>query len=245
MRKLLYLLPLAGLLGALAYNYFAGGDTGRALLARAIEAHGGEARFDRTRTGFTRGKGKEVVPHDVPFTWEESFQLPHRLKSVIRKPWLGSQTHLYADGKHWVFREKQEMGVTNLEEAGENIESMPDILGRLVTAWRLKGEIKPLEDTVVRGRRAAGIELNTPGHPRLQLYFDKQTYRLVKMTKEKALPDKGTVVVELYCGDYKDVDGVAVPGTISVYQDGQPYIELTVNEVKFVDKLDDSHFARP
>jgi len=245
MRKLLYLIPLALLLGLLGYNYFAGGDSGRALLARAIEAHGGESRFDRTRTGFTKGKGNELVPHDMPFTWEETFQLPHRLKSVIRKQWLGSQTHIYADGKHRVFREKEEMSVIDLEEAGENIESMPDILGRLVTAWRLKGQVTPLADTVVRGRQAAGIEIDTPGHPRLQLYFDKQTYRLVKMTKEKALPDKGTVLVELYCSAYKDVDGVAVPGSISVYQDGRPFIELTIHEVKFVEKIDDSHFARP
>jgi hypothetical protein len=247
MRKLLLLIPLAGILLVVIYQLLAGGDAGRELLAKAVEAHGGEARYEKSRTGVAKGIGKESRAHDLPFSWEENFQLPGRLKSSIRKDFGGptTLTHLYADGKHRIFQDKKEVNVTSLEEEGENIESMPDILGRLVLAMRRKTTITPVEDIMVRSRPAAGIEIDAGDQRKLRLYFDKQTHFLVKMTKEKKDPHAGSVEVELFCTDYKDVDGIAVPGKIAIYQDGKMQVEMTVIDVKFLKSLDDSVFAGP
>src|SRR5438874_1306534 len=63
-----------------------GADEARAILDRAIEAHGGEDRIARTTVGHVVARGKFALP-DFPecdVTWEETFDLPGRYRRVIQ-----------------------------------------------------------------------------------------------------------------------------------------------------------------
>lgn len=246
MRKLLLLIPLAGILLAALYHFLSRTDAGRELLAQAVEAHGGEAGYQRTRIGTVKGVGLQSLAHDVPFTWEETFHLPDRLKRVLRMPTHQTAlTQLAANGKYRVFDGPQEVSSTPLEEVNDLVESTPDILGRLVMAMRRKTEITLIDEIEVQGRPAAGIEVDQGAAGKVQLYFDRQSHRVVKMTRHQKLPEAGTVWVELFPWEYQVVDGVAIPYKMRIYREGQLSFDMTVKEVKFVERLDDSVFAGP
>src|SRR5262249_22162698 len=76
-------------------------------------------------------------------------------------------------------------------------------------------------------------------------YFDKATGLLAKMER-RALADAQKEVTEESCySDYKDVDGVKVPMKIVVRHDGEQFLEMEVTEYGFLERIDDSAFARP
>ena len=76
-----------------------------------------------------------------------------------------------------------------------------------------------------------------------KMYFDAGTGLLVRHDQETKTPDgKGTVV--MYFDDYKPVDGVPEPFTLS-YTSPQLNWTMKLAEVKHNDPIDDAKFAKP
>ena len=74
------------------------------------------------------------------------------------------------------------------------------------------------------------------------LYLDPETYLIYK-TKGLTLNQMGVEVEqETFLSDYKEVEGVMVPHTITSYQDGEEFITITLTEVSFNTGLEDSFF---
>ncbi|MFC2156928.1 outer membrane lipoprotein carrier protein LolA [Acidobacteriota bacterium] len=74
------------------------------------------------------------------------------------------------------------------------------------------------------------------------LYIDPGTY-LVYKTKETALNQMGVEVeAESFMSDYKDFQGTKVPYTITVYQDGEEFIIITLSTMKYNTGLEDTLF---
>jgi zinc protease len=76
-----------------------------------------------------------------------------------------------------------------------------------------------------------------------RMYFDTATNLLVRSDQEVKTPDgKGTAVI--YLQDYKAVDGVQEPFTIT-YSSPQINWNMKLAEVKHNDPIDDAKFAKP
>ena len=74
------------------------------------------------------------------------------------------------------------------------------------------------------------------------LYLDPETYLIYK-TKGLALNQMEVEVEqETFLSDYKEVEGVMFPHTITSYQDGEEFITITITEVSFNTGLEDSFF---
>jgi outer membrane lipoprotein-sorting protein len=74
------------------------------------------------------------------------------------------------------------------------------------------------------------------------LLLDKDTYLPYK-TRTKALNQMGVEVQsETTLSDYKTVEGVPVPHSITIYQDGQEFMKMTVTKVTYNSGLEDSFF---
>ncbi len=79
------------------------------------------------------------------------------------------------------------------------------------------------------------------GH-KTSLYIDVKTYLIFKT--KSIVPNRmgGEVESESYRSDYKSVNGVKTPRSISVYNGGQEYFKMVISEVKHNTGLDDSLF---
>jgi outer membrane lipoprotein-sorting protein len=75
------------------------------------------------------------------------------------------------------------------------------------------------------------------------LYVDAESYLLI-MVKAVDLNQTGAEVVsETYYSDYREVEGVSTPYKISVFQDGQESMQVTITDVVFNGGLGDSTFT--
>ena len=73
-------------------------------------------------------------------------------------------------------------------------------------------------------------------------YLDPETYLIYK-TKAMEMNQMGVEVEsESFLSDYKKVEGVMVPHTITIYQDGEEYMVFTITEISFNSGLEDSFF---
>jgi len=75
------------------------------------------------------------------------------------------------------------------------------------------------------------------------LYIDSQTYLTYK-TKATTVNQMGVeVLAETILSDYKEVEGMMVPHTLTIFQDGQEFMTMTITEAKFNTGLEDSLFT--
>jgi len=75
------------------------------------------------------------------------------------------------------------------------------------------------------------------------LYIDSQTYLTYK-TKATTVNQMGVeVLAETILSDYKEVEGMMVPHTLIIFQDGQEFMIMTITEAKFNTGLEDSLFT--
>jgi len=74
------------------------------------------------------------------------------------------------------------------------------------------------------------------------IYLDPETY-LVYKTKGFTLNQMSVEVEqESILSDYKEVEGMMIPHTITTYQDGEEFMTITLTEVSFNTGLEDSFF---
>ena len=79
-----------------------------------------------------------------------------------------------------------------------------------------------------------------------KLFFDKKTGLLTKVERKGLAPSMGEpmeVTEETVMSDYKKVDGMMVPMTVTVNHDGKKFMSMTVTEVKLMEKADAEAFA--
>jgi nitrogen fixation/metabolism regulation signal transduction histidine kinase len=81
-----------------------------------------------------------------------------------------------------------------------------------------------------------------PDDFRVTLYIDPATYLTYK-TKSKTLNQmEAEVDTESILSDYKKVEGIMTPYSITVFQDGQEYIKMAITEISYNSNLEDSLF---
>ena len=74
------------------------------------------------------------------------------------------------------------------------------------------------------------------------IYLDPETY-LVYKTKALTLNQMSVEVEqESVLSEYKEVEGMMIPHTITTYQDGEEFMTITLTEVSFNTGLEDSFF---
>lgn len=221
----------------------------RALIARAITAHGGEANLTRFRAAQEKTKGAFFpTGREAPFTQELSVQLPDRLRNVLRVEVENRKLtiiqildrdkgYLSSDGDTQQMSEDQ---VAEFKEALHlsRVTELVDLLKDKTLTLAAE------KDSVVDGRPAQVVKVAAQQHRDILLFIDKASGLLVK--SERSVREEGkTFNQEEFYTDFRDVDGVKRPGKMLVQRDGKRYANITVLEHKGVNKFDDDVFAKP
>jgi hypothetical protein len=249
MRSLLLPSLAAGLLFFLPVGARAQDET-KAIIDKAIKAHGGAEKLTKERAAQTKSKGTlSVAGMDLPFT-EETFVHSGRLKSVLQLE-AGGQTFnvitVFNGEKAWV---KDPTGNT-MELDGKLLEETKEAvylvrLARFVFLKDKAVELAPLGEVKVNGKPAVGVKVSSKGHRDVNLFFDKESGLLAKIERQALDQMTGNdVTEERIITEYQEVDGVKVPKKALVNRDSKKFVDVEILEVKSLDKFDDSEFAKP
>jgi hypothetical protein len=227
-------------------------DTVTAVLDKAIKAHGGADKLTPKAALRTKSKGTIELGGGLPYTEEVTIQNPDQLKSVVTVEVMGQSvpiTTILNRDKGWINAQGQ---TKDMDEKllGEMKESLYGMQVARFTALKenkdKKFDVSLVGDDKVDGHDAVGIRVASKGHKDINLYFDKKTGLLTKMTRMALDPMTGQdVAEERIIQEYQDIDGLKVAKKAVVNRDGKKFVEAEILEVKSLEKLDDSEFAKP
>jgi hypothetical protein len=250
MRKFLLLAGAACCAAALGAPARAEDET-RAIVEKAVKAHGGADKLARLEKAAVQStaKGKVHQAGGIDITMEMSVQ-GGKSRQVIegevanvkfRQVVLfdGQRLRIYVNGKEYKLDDKK-MNKEVREQA--NAEK---IVGLVFV--RKKGyTLSPLGEVRVNGKPALGVRVSSEGHRDVNLFFDKEKGLLVKTeTRTIDFLSGEERTQEKVLADYKERDGFLQPSRVTVLQDGKELLSLEIEEVKVVDRFDDDTFTRP
>jgi len=252
MRRLL-ILPLAfGILLGFAPRLRAQ-DEARAIVDKAVKAMGGEEKLAKLRDmgATSKGKGTLHLLGGIPFTMENAVQFPDKLKIVMDLSVNGmdiTTIQVFNGEKFWLNVNGQSLD--NLFDDKTLAEVKEQLYQeRLVGLAFLKDknvELSPLGEVQLDGKPVVGVKIASKGHRDVNLWFDKETGLLTKIENRVVdIQTKEEKSQEKILSDYKDVDGYLRPSKVVINQDGKKFMDVEITDVKLVDKLEDSTFAKP
>lgn len=123
-------------------------------------------------------------------------------------------------------------------EQAEMIKDQSDFDGPLLD-YKAKGTAVELVGVeTVDGAKVFHLRVSRKTLPPQDLYLDGTTYLETKLVTN--VPGSG--VMELVFGDYRTVDGMAVPFSVKTIAGGMTVSELKLDRIEFNVKLDDAIF---
>jgi hypothetical protein len=255
MRRAYGLLYVVVLLGQIGPVRAGGPPSPEQTIDRALQAHGGLDLLSKLRAVTMKGKGTFfAVGPALPYTGEWAFQGPDRWRFDVAMTVKGKVNKLsqaVAGATGW--RKYGDMEPNDLSR-GE----LEEIRAEMYAAW--VATLAPLKDKAfkltalgeiaVEGRPTHAFMVEKQGRRPVTLSFDKKTHLLVKSAcqipendpKEKKARE---INQELYYHDYRTVAGVRLAGRVVAHRDGKRFAENEYTEIRLLERLDDSTFARP
>jgi hypothetical protein len=225
-------------------------DESKAILEKAIKAHGGAEKLNKLRAVQAKSKGNIQLLGGLDFTQEMTTSFDGKFKEVMNLEINGKKANvvtLYNGQKgsltlNGMDQELPEKVLEELKEASYAIKAarlVPLLTDPMYTLSAL-GEVK------VNDKPAVGVKVSSKGHRDISLYFDKDTGLLAK-TESRKLDGQTMQEVdeERIVTEYQDVDGQKAAKKLVVNHDGKKFMELEVSDIKFLDKVDDSEFQKP
>jgi hypothetical protein len=245
---------LAVLLGAGGRLWSGDESAARAVIAKAIEALGGEGKIGKFNAVVMKGTGKFYGMGDegVPFTGEWDAQGADQMRIRLEGKAMDQTfvlTKVVNGDKGWTKLNKDKASPMPRDVLAEEKEQMYGTWVATLTPLKAKGfKLSSLADTKVEGRPAAGVRVSHAGRRDVSLYFDKKTYLLLKSAMTVKNVEDGSnkeMLQEIYYGGYKEFGGAQYPTKMSMRRDGKRYVEGELTEVRPAAKLDAKVFAEP
>lgn len=213
---------LATLLLLLSVSPARSGEAPEAIIARAVEALGGEANLTRARAVQAKMKGtiydpgmKDSFPRGVTFTGELSSQLPSQQKISMDID-LGGQHLLLVqvlNGRKAWTRDNENCQEENEANRADRAQAAyVDYVSSLVPLLKDKGYTLSVPgEAQVKGQAAHIVKVVSQGHPDVLLYFDKDSGLLLKTEHRRRDPstNKEVKYEELF-RDYQELNAAPV-----------------------------------
>jgi photosynthetic reaction center cytochrome c subunit len=209
------------------------------VLAKYLEAVGGEAAIDRVKTRSL--KGTLLAGNGVSYGYEVFQSAPNKVFVVLTTP-QGVVERAFNGTTAW---EKSQRGVRDMgDEETFYLTRYPDLFrdtklkeqfSRLTFAGKEKIDDKDVY--VLRGTSA--------GNVRERLYFDAQTGLLVRRITVTSTPI-GNIPEQVDFSDYRDVDGVKMPFSLRISSIDSFFSSTrTFTEIKLNVPVDEKRFNKP
>jgi len=228
-------------------------DDVKSVLEQAVKAHGGLENLSKHKDHGVIQKGKmhlsimgmeldgtmEISASDEKF--KQDFQFSIMGQDISQTVGFdGKQLWIAVNGKVVMAVDKKE-DLDVIKEAifAERAVSLA-LLGDKSIELSIIGEDKVGDTPVI------GVRVSKKGHKDVSIYFDKATH-LLKKTQFRGVDfqSRAEVEEEHIMDDYKDIGGEMQPMRVTVNKEGKKFVEIEFTEIKYVDKFEDSVFAKP
>jgi len=219
----------------------------RALVDKAIEAHGGAAKLVRYTAATWEAKGKLfILGRTTEYEGRFAEQLPKRQWFDVRFDTLGRQYRLtgaVSGDTQWLTTngEKEQMSPAEFAEERERMHA--DWVATLRPLLDRSIPLAPAGETKIDGRTAVGIVVEMKGHRPVKVFFDKEKGLLLKSEfRERDVETGRESTREEFYGGHREFAGLMYHTRTKTRKDGQPYSESERSNIKPMRHLDDSLF---
>jgi hypothetical protein len=242
---------LLGLLLVGAQRASAQNNDAKAIIEKAVKAHGGEDKLGKLQVYRAKMKGTlEAMGLSLDFTSEGLMTLRDRMRTEITLDIMGNKIsvlQVFNGQKGWMkigddVKDVDEEHLKEMKEEGHSVRvgSLAPLLKDKTYTLAYLGEAK------VGDKPAVGVKVSAKGYREIDLWFDKDNGLLVKsMRPTFDLTARKEVMKETYLSDYRDANGMKHAGKVRIDQDGKKLLEGEITEYQILDKADDSEFAKP
>jgi outer membrane lipoprotein-sorting protein len=230
----------------------------KAIIDKAVKAHGGQDNLAKIKAATWTDKGKfyglDADGPGIDFTAKTAIHGPTKRRMSVEGEVEGekfSYLTVVNGDKGWT-KSEDEVEEMEDEELTEQREQMFADWTAFVNPSTLESDsfkLSPLREIQVEQRTLVGVRAKAKDRRALNLYFDKGTGLLTKtdwqVIDTEGVVGGGEVQQEVFLSDYKDVNGVKAATKTIVKWAGKRYVECESSEFQFTDKLDDSLFNKP
>jgi hypothetical protein len=208
-----------------------GGEDGRAIIKKAIEAAGGEAKLEKFQSATLLEKGTYYGMGDgLPYEGEYKVKWPGQFIMSVKGVFS-----MGIDGdKGWVKDMGGVKAMTKEQFAAEKTNLQAGFIASLLPLKDEAFKIKLLGGAAVGGKSVGAVEVSRKGYPTVRLYFSKETSLLIKSSFRTKMAEKEfkEVLRDTDYSDYRAVDGAKFPHKIVLKNDGKLFVEAEVTEMK-------------
>jgi hypothetical protein len=226
-------------------------DETRAIVEKAVKAHGGAEKLAKMEKAALQSKGKGKVHQlgGIDITMEILAQ-DGKARQTIEGEVANTkfkQIVLFDGKKFQIFINGMEIKLGDKKTDEEIREKVyAEKVTRLVFLKDKGIKLAPLGEVKVKDRPALGVRVTSEGHRDVNLFFDKEKGLLIKTeTRTIDLQSGEEKTEEKILADYKEIDGFLMPMRITVLQDGKEHVTLELEEAKIVDSVDEETFTKP
>lgn len=224
----------------------------RALIAKAIRARDGAQDEGKYNAITMKGAGTfyglgEGIPYTAEWHFQGQKQMRFTLEIKVMDQTLTVMQVVNGD-KGWS-KLNNEVKDMPKDELAEEQESMHATWASTLAPLKDKSyKLAVLGEVKVEGKDAVGVRVSHEGRRDVNLFFDKAGGLLVKVEQQvKDVKGGGDreMTQETFYDDYKEFGGVKHPAKITIKREGKLFVDATMTEVRPVEKLEDSVFAKP
>jgi hypothetical protein len=222
----------------------------KAVLEKAIQALGGEAKLAKAGNFSRRAKGTITLQgNDNDFTSATTFQGVDRYRNEFEADFNGNQIKglVVVNGdKGWrkFGDNKTEMDVNGVANEKRNVY----LQAVAATILPLKGKefnVETAADENIGDKPAAVLKVTTTDGKTFTISFDKASGLPVRVVATVAGFQGQEVSQETTYSEYKDFDGIKCATKIESKRNGEKFLKLEVTDVKLLDNVDPKTFAEP
>ena len=226
-------------------------DDAKAILTKAIKAHGGEEYLTKNKAARMQNKGKLTIPGvgETDFTQDLAYMLPDKLKDTLE---------LTIGGRKISIVTVMNGDKLSIEAAGKAVDITDDIkkalkdaqhmmtVGRMVPLLKDKSyELSIFGEAKVEDKPAIGILVASKGKKDITLFFDKKTNLLAKIEHRTVEAGTGNEIgEERIILEYKIKDGIPFPKKVLVKHDGKTFLEAEMVESTMLEAIDEAEFKK-
>ncbi|MGE5327201.1 MAG: c-type cytochrome [Deltaproteobacteria bacterium] len=208
------------------------------ILAKYVEAVGGEAALNKITTRVEKGTQTGFGPQGAPV--EIYAKAPDKRVSIVQGP--RGPTYTAYDGQSgWMtgFGGRiQDMEGADVYAA--KLDADFQLLADTKTVFR---QVRPAKPEKIGDKEVWVLLGITPGQPPVKLYFDKDSGLLLREVRYAETP-VGRYPTQVDYADFREADGVKIPYQWTFSRPGSSFT-IKVDEVKQNVPVDDSKFAKP
>jgi hypothetical protein len=228
----------------------------RAIIDKAIEAHGGAEKLSRFKAVSVKWVGKRKI-ENVSFgnaVYAVTYEMPDKIRYDIEvEPPKGGKfafSRVVNGNKGW---QGSVRGTRDLKDA-----EVTQIVDEIYTHWLAstvplkdkRFEFSPVGSVTVDGTEAVGVRVSCKGRPDVNLFFDKKTGLVIKSERRAKDPfTNEEYTAESLYRDHKAFQGVMWPTIRLDRRDGMDLEEnsgrFELSEYQAHDKLEENSLARP